>query len=67
MDVSWAEERIKKHDKDLYEGNGKESITVRLDRVERFMAACLWMWRTTVGLLVTAIAAGVVDAIVRSK
>lgn len=30
----WSSERIKKHDKDLYEGNGLPSITNRLSSVE---------------------------------
>lgn len=30
----WADSRIKKHDKDLYEGNGRPSITSRMQMVE---------------------------------
>lgn len=63
----WAHERICKHDKDLYEGNGKPSITVRLDRVERFCEKASKTMTAVLLLLVAAILTGVVDVVVRSN
>jgi hypothetical protein len=62
----WADERIKKHDKDLYEGNGKPSLTIRLDRVERFCEKASKTMTAILLLLVGAILTGIVDMIVRT-
>lgn len=62
----WAETRIKKIDKDMYEGNGKPAITVRLDRVERFVESATNRMNAVILLLVGAIATGVVDLVVRA-
>jgi hypothetical protein len=44
----WAEERIQKHDKDLYEGNGLPSITNRLSAVEMIAGMAKWLTVTAV-------------------
>lgn len=62
----WADTRIKKHDKDMYEGNGKPAITVRLDRVERFMDTAVNRMNAVILLLVGAIATGLIDMAVRA-
>jgi hypothetical protein len=62
----WADKRINKHDKDLYEGNGKPSITVRLDRVERFCLTSTRLMTAILLLLIGAIFTGIADLIVRS-
>lgn len=62
----WADTRIKKHDKDMYEGNGKPAITVRLDRVERFCKAATYIAVSTLLLVIGAILTGIVDIAVRS-
>lgn len=62
----WAEERIKKHDRDMYEGNGKPALTVRMDRVERFVETATSRMNAVILLLLGAIATGVVDMIVRA-
>jgi hypothetical protein len=63
---SWADGRIKKHDRDLYEGNGLPSITVRIDRVERFVNRATYLMTTILFLLVAAIFTGVVDVLART-
>lgn len=63
----WADTRIKKHDKDMYEGNGKPALTVRMDRVERFTEAATKRMNQVIFLLIGAIATGVVDVIVRAS
>lgn len=62
----WADSRIKKHDKDMYEGNGKPAMTVRMDRVERFCAVATSRMNAIILLLLGAIATGVVDMAVRA-
>jgi hypothetical protein len=62
----WADTRIKKHDKDMYEGNGKPAITVRLDRVEQFVESAKYRMNAVILLLVGAILTGLVDMAVRA-
>lgn len=62
----WADTRIKKHDKDMYEGNGKPALTVRMDRVERFCETATSRMNAVILLLVGAIATGLVDMAVRA-
>lgn len=64
---NWAHERIQKHDKDLYEGNGKPALTVRMDRVERFCESATTRMNAVIFLLIGAIATGIVDLMVRHK
>lgn len=61
----WAESRIKKHDRDMYEGNGKPAITVRLDRVERFCEVATSRMNAVILILVGCLLTGIVDVIVR--
>jgi len=63
----WADSRIKKHDKDMYEGNGKPALTVRMDRVERFCETATSRMNAVIFLLLGAIATGVVDMVVRAQ
>lgn len=63
---TWADTRIQKHDKDLYEGNGKPAITVRLDRVERFCETATARMNAVIFLLVGAIATGIIDMAIRA-
>lgn len=63
---TWADERIKKHDVDMYFGNGKPAITVRMDRVERFVEKASKLMTAILLLLVGAILTGIVDVIVRA-
>lgn len=63
---AWADTRIKKIDKDMYEGNGKPAITVRLDRVERFVESATNRMNAVILLLLGAIVTGIVDMVVRA-
>lgn len=62
----WADTRIKKHDRDMYEGNGKPAMTVRLDRVERFCESATHRMNAVILILLTAIATGIVDIAMRA-
>jgi hypothetical protein len=63
---SWVDDRVKKHDKDLYEGNGKPSLTVRMDRVERYCENQSKWTKAIVLLLLSAIFAALGDIFVRA-
>jgi len=62
----WATERISKHNQILIEGNGKEPMTVRVDRLEQSMSSARRFAATTCAMLATAIITTTVDIIIRA-
>lgn len=66
LSTAYADGRVDKLYKDMYEGNGKPSITVRMDRVERFVEKAGKLLTAILLLLVGALLTGAVDVYVRA-
>jgi hypothetical protein len=63
--MEYVEGRVKKHDADLYDGNGPNdpSLTVRVDRNERDFARWQEIARKMTWLTVASIIAGIAELI----
>jgi hypothetical protein len=58
-------EQVKRHEKDLYHGNGKPALTIRMDRVEVWQDEMRTNVRWILGLVVTVLLTVVGEILVK--